>query len=116
MGPSGSGKSSLLDILSGHEKSGKVKGVVEYFSRNQRISARQQDVDGLRVRLGHTTVEGIGYVYQDDQLLPSQTVLEALTFSAEARLPRDVSRDSVAARVQSTLVLLDLKHIASACA
>lgn len=111
MGPSGSGKSSLLDILSGHEKSGKVQGVVEYFSHSHRINARQ-DVEGLRVRVAHTTVEGIGYVYQDDQLLPSQTVLEALTFSAEVRLPRDISRGTVKARVQSTLMLLDLLHIA----
>lgn len=52
-------------------------------------------------------------MYQDDSLLPSQTVREALTFSAEMRLPRHVSSQTLKALVTSTLTLLDLHHIAS---
>ncbi len=59
----------------------------------------------------HTAVPGIGYVYQDDQLLQVLTVKETLLFSARMRLPRHLSEAAVLARVDAVVQALDLKHI-----
>lgn len=54
MGPSGSGKSSLLDILAGHDKSGGVRGLVEYFTKTERVNARGEEGVGA----AHSTMPG----------------------------------------------------------
>jgi ABC-type multidrug transport system ATPase subunit len=111
MGPSGSGKSSLLDILAGHEKSGAVKGNIEYFTSSVRLSVRSPTQRGCLS--SHTAVHGVGYVYQDDRLLPMLTVRETILFSARVRLPRGLSDRAIQRRVDDVLALMDLVHIQS---
>jgi ABC-type phosphate/phosphonate transport system ATPase subunit len=69
MGPSGAGKTSLLQILSGQKL--QTSGTVELNGET----------------LGAATKRHIGMVPQEDVLLPSITVQEALAFSAALRIP-----------------------------
>lgn len=79
MGPSGAGKTSLLNILSGRTKSnGKV--LIEGDIR----------LNGTKVK--PTSIEyrkKIAFVAQDDSLQPTSTPREAIKFSAKLRLSRD---------------------------
>lgn len=71
MGPSGAGKTTLLNILSGHFDKG-YKGEVQVngYVRDSKLFNMQSC-----------------YVMQDDCLVQYLTVKEALTMSAELRLP-----------------------------
>ena len=71
MGPSGSGKSSLLDVLSGRRWGGIVGGQVA-------LNGRVVDAGTLR--------RAVGYVPQDDVLPASNTVFEHLLFHANLRI------------------------------
>ena len=73
MGPSGSGKTTLLNALAGRLET--VEGLVLH-------GGRELSREELRGR--------IAYVTQEDVLCSTQTVREALTFSAMLRLPRSV--------------------------
>jgi ABC-type taurine transport system ATPase subunit len=53
----------------------------------------------------------ISYVLQDEQLMPTQTVRETLSFSAVLRCPNHTSRE-ISRRVNSVLSQLRLSHIA----
>ena len=108
MGPSGAGKSSFLDILASHDKSGVVNGSVEYTWGNHRTNARPDDpLSGLK----HSTIPGVGYVYQDDQLLPTETVRETLFVSAQMRLPQHYSMEEIHERVDFILAAMELTAI-----
>ncbi|KAJ2663369.1 hypothetical protein IW148_002499 [Coemansia sp. RSA 1199] len=72
LGPSGSGKTTLLNLLAGHESSGTVSG-------NIWVNGRQ--ASGASIR------QLAGYVHQDDVILPTQTVREAITMSIILRPP-----------------------------
>ncbi len=71
MGSSGAGKSTLMDVLARRKTGGKTTGEIL-------INGRKADSNLNRV---------IGYVEQQDIHNPSQTVLEALEFSAIVRSP-----------------------------
>src|SRR5262249_2551418 len=97
LGSSGAGKSSFMDIVAGRAKSGKVSGflglVCETMSALQR-----QDV--------------VSYVLQDDHLLSTQTVKEALMFSAQMRLPSSYTTPMILAKVYNLMDDLSISHIA----
>ena len=94
MGPSGSGKSSLLSVLAGHMP---ARGRLERGS----VQINGESLDkGLR-RMA-------GYVFQDDLLLPALTVRETVEFAAKLRMPQALGHDARQARVESTLEQLGL--------
>mmetsp|Transcript_12335 Transcript_12335/g.23240 ORF Transcript_12335/g.23240 Transcript_12335/m.23240 type:complete len:777 (+) Transcript_12335:495-2825(+) len=76
LGPSGAGKTSLLDVISGRKTTGKTTGKVLF--------------DGKRptsLRLKRDTA----YVQQQDALLASFTVYECIVFTAMLKLPKVMS-------------------------
>lgn len=75
LGPTGSGKSSLLDILADRKSHRGIKGKIL--------------IDGQRRRSGYK--HHVGYVAQDDIVSGTLTVRENLTFSANIRLPESIS-------------------------
>ena len=84
--PVGSGKTSLLDVISGRAE-GKVDGVVSY--RHHQCTR-----DTMRQRAS--------YVLQADRLLPTLTVRETLTYMALMKLPGNVSHDEIDRKVNFT--------------
>mmetsp|Transcript_6264 Transcript_6264/g.17530 ORF Transcript_6264/g.17530 Transcript_6264/m.17530 type:complete len:260 (+) Transcript_6264:92-871(+) len=79
MGPSGAGKTSLLNLLAGRLSSNgtrKVSGTVKVGSK---------EINPVENRAN------IAYVMQDDSLLPTTTPREALRFSAAFRLEGNVT-------------------------
>ncbi|KAJ2366687.1 hypothetical protein H4S01_002568 [Coemansia sp. RSA 2610] len=72
LGPSGSGKTTLLNLLAGYESSGTVGG---------KIWVNGRPASGASIR------QLAGYVNQDDVILPTQTVGEAITMSIVLRPP-----------------------------
>ncbi len=70
-GSSGAGKSTLLDVLARRKTGGKITGEIL-------INGRKADSQLNRI---------IGYVEQQDIHNPTQTVLEALEYSAVVRQP-----------------------------
>ncbi|KIR82739.1 ATP-dependent permease [Cryptococcus gattii E566] len=100
MGASGAGKSTLLDILARKSKSGKVRGDTYLNSRP--------------ITDGSTFRRVIGYVDQEDTLLPTLTVYETVLFSALLRLPRDMSHDAKVYRTLETMNELGILGIKDA--
>ncbi|XP_063165820.1 broad substrate specificity ATP-binding cassette transporter ABCG2-like [Candoia aspera] len=96
LGPTGSGKSSLLDIL-----------------------ATRKDPEGLS---GDILLDGMilpshfkcmsGYVVQDDIVMGTLTIRENLMFSAALRLPLSMSKYEKKQRVEQVLKELDLAKVA----
>ena len=52
-----------------------------------------------------------GYVMQDDRILATETVEEALTFGACMALPNDVPQDSIPAAVDAVVQQLALQNV-----
>ena len=100
MGPSGAGKTSLLNILAGRSKS---NGSIEVESE-----IRMQDflVDPTSIAVR----KQIAFVAQDDSLSFTATPREAIRFSAKLRLPRittDEEIEVLSAKMLSELGLDD---------
>ncbi|KAJ6606274.1 hypothetical protein DFH09DRAFT_1119732 [Mycena vulgaris] len=89
LGPSGAGKTTLVEILAGKRKSGTTTGRVAFPSA------------------GDTTPR-IGFVPQQDVLPPMLTVYEALLFAARLRLPESVSDAEKRARVEGLMETLGI--------
>jgi len=85
LGPSGCGKSTLLNIIAG-----------------------LQPASGGDVAVDHAA---LGYVFQEDRLLPWRTALRNVTFSLEAGSTRRAERN---ARARAALDLMSLGDFASA--
>jgi ABC-type multidrug transport system ATPase subunit len=68
-GSSGAGKSTLMDVLARRKTGGKITGEIL-------VNGRPTDANLSRV---------IGYVEQQDLHVPTQTILEAIEFSAFVR-------------------------------
>ena len=96
MGPTGSGKSSLLDILADRKDRRGLEGEIL-------LDGERQGPD-LKYR--------VGYVVQDDILSGSLTVKENLMFSANVRLPTKFSRTEKNAIVDEVLFQLGLEKCA----
>jgi ABC-type multidrug transport system ATPase subunit len=96
MGASGAGKTTFLDILARKNKRGYVEG--EAFINGEKIA----DDDFKNI---------IGFVDQDDTLLPTLTVHETIVDSARLRLPKTMSLDSKLQRVEEVERQLGIYHI-----
>ncbi|TAQ91159.1 hypothetical protein B7494_g523 [Chlorociboria aeruginascens] len=84
MGASGAGKTTFLDILARKNKRGTVEG--EFFVNGEKVN----DNDYKNV---------VGFVDQEDTMLPTLTVHETIMTSALLRLPRDMGKSAKEQRV-----------------
>ncbi|RKP11729.1 P-loop containing nucleoside triphosphate hydrolase protein, partial [Piptocephalis cylindrospora] len=89
----GAGKTSLLNVLSGEARTGSMNG---------QIHINGEEVKGKDVR------ELTGFVQQDDVILETMTVREAVTMSALLRIPPSVDRAGKLQRVDEILDLMQL--------
>ncbi|CAO3632026.1 unnamed protein product [Cunninghamella blakesleeana] len=96
MGPSGAGKTSLLDILANRTKSGNVSGQI--YVNGHHLSPRKYK-------------KLIGYVDQEDTMIPTLTVYETILYSALLRLPRSMSRAAKKYRVMEVMQELGIDGI-----
>ncbi|GMG99365.1 hypothetical protein Nepgr_001205 [Nepenthes gracilis] len=97
LGASGSGKSTLIDALANRIAKGSLKGSITL--NGEALESRLLKVISA-------------YVMQDDLLFPMLTVEETLTFAAEFRLPRTLSKSKKDARVQQLIDQLGLRSAA----
>lgn len=96
MGASGAGKTTFLDILARKNKRGAIHG--DFYVNGERIS--DQDFRDM-----------IGFVDQEDTMLPTLTVHETILTSALLRLPRDMSRGAKEQKVLDVEKQLGIYHI-----
>lgn len=96
MGGSGAGKTTLLDILAHKTKRGTVGGTITVNGRT--VSQKEY----RRV---------IGFVDQDDYLMPTLTVYETIVASALLRLPKSMSDHSKKLRALETMKELGILGI-----
>ncbi|KAJ7891204.1 hypothetical protein B0H14DRAFT_3081531 [Mycena olivaceomarginata] len=94
LGPSGAGKTTLVEILAGKAKSGTTTGRVEFRSAS-----------------GNAEAPRIGFVPQQDVLPPMLTVYEALLFGARLRLPESVSDAEKRERVEGIMQKLGIEPL-----
>ncbi|KAI9354338.1 hypothetical protein DFJ73DRAFT_827456 [Zopfochytrium polystomum] len=95
MGSSGAGKTSLLNIIAGEVTTGVVSGKIL--------------VNGTPVS-GHDIRELSGYVHQDDVIMGTMTVREAIEMSAALRLPKSMSQNERRDRVERLIETLNLRR------
>ncbi|GLB35512.1 putative ABC-2 type transporter [Lyophyllum shimeji] len=98
LGPSGAGKTTLVEILAGKNKSGVIVG-------NVKFPARGESPNNVAPR--------IGFVPQQDVLPPTLTVYEALLFAARLRLPenvQDIEKRELVDELMSKLGISSLRH------
>eukprot|EP00741_Cyanophora_paradoxa_P013408 tig00020685_g12947.t1 len=103
MGPSGSGKSSLLDVIAGRTAEGRVTGSV-LLNGEPLVGPGYRNTRLLRGALS--------YVTQDDVLLEHLTVRETFEFSARLTLAASCSDAQRSARVDEVLAQLGLEKAA----
>ncbi|KAL1634347.1 FAD-dependent urate hydroxylase [Neofusicoccum ribis] len=96
MGASGAGKTTFLDILARKNKRGSVYG--DIYVNGEKIPN-----DDFR--------SVIGFVDQEDALLPTLTVHETIMDSALLRLPKEMSRGAKEQRVDDIEKQLGIYHI-----
>ena len=97
LGPTGSGKSSLLDVLADRKAREGLDGQVLMDGQLQ----------------GKDFKYRVGYVVQEDILSGSLTVRENLRFSANLRLSRNISRATKATIVEQVIKQLGLEICAN---
>ncbi|PSK42723.1 ABC transporter G family member 21 [Elsinoe australis] len=98
MGASGAGKTTLLDVLASRKNIGVIHGDIL--------------IDGKAP--GKSFQRGTAYAEQQDQHEATQTVREALRFSADLRQPFDVPQSEKYAYVEEIISLLEMEDIADA--
>ncbi|XP_046364697.2 ATP-binding cassette sub-family G member 5-like [Haliotis rufescens] len=96
IGSSGSGKTSLLDVISCRGE-GEVSGETHFRNRKCTRSLMKTYAS---------------YVMQADRLLPNLTVRETLRYTAYLKLPGGTSKDDVEAKVQKVLMDMGLRKVA----
>ncbi len=101
MGPSGSGKSSLLNLIADRLKS----GIITRYNSSGEIYVNNQIISS-------NTLKSIcSYVSQDDDsLLPTLTVRETLEFAAKLRLPKTISKNQRNSIVTDIINKMGLKE------
>ena len=98
LGPTGSGKSSLLDILADRKDRNGLQGQI--------LIDGMLKPDDFKYR--------VGYVVQDDIVSGTLTVRENLAFSANLRLPQNTTEEQKQAIVQLVIGQLGLEKCADA--
>lgn len=98
MGASGAGKTTLLDVLASRKNIGVITG--------------DKLVDGKPPGLAFQ--RSTSYAEQLDVHEPTQTVREALRFSANLRQPFDIPQEEKYAYVEEVISLLEMEDIADA--
>ena len=98
MGASGAGKTTLLDVLAGRKNIGVIGG----------------DILVDAVKPGKEFQRSTSYAEQLDMHDPSQTVREALRFSADLRQPIETPQAEKYAYVEEVISLLEMESIADA--
>ncbi|EKX39193.1 hypothetical protein GUITHDRAFT_76568, partial [Guillardia theta CCMP2712] len=93
MGTSGAGKTTLLNAVAGEASGGKLSGGVSF-------NGAQVNSDHIR-RLR-------AFVFQDDVMMGTMTVREAITMSARLRLPASIPLTEKLKRVEEVIELLHL--------
>ncbi|KAF2132378.1 hypothetical protein P153DRAFT_364780 [Dothidotthia symphoricarpi CBS 119687] len=96
MGASGAGKTTFLDILARKNKIGAVTG--DFYLNGEKV--RDEEFRNV-----------IGFVDQEDTLLPTLTVHETILDSALLRLPKEMSRISKEQKVEDVERQLGIYHI-----
>lgn len=96
MGGSGAGKTTLLDILAKKTKRGTTSGLITVNGRE--VSDRHY----RRV---------VGFVDQDDYMMPTLTVYETIVTSALLRLPKSMSDEAKKLRALETMADLGIMSI-----
>ncbi|XP_065906229.1 broad substrate specificity ATP-binding cassette transporter ABCG2-like [Dysidea avara] len=96
MGPTGSGKTSLLDILAGHKDRKGLSGLVMINGQYQPVNFKCKSA----------------YVVQDDVVMGTLTVRENIAFSAALRLPSTYTRRDRRQKVDLVIKELGLTHVA----
>ncbi|KAH6885968.1 hypothetical protein B0T10DRAFT_563950 [Thelonectria olida] len=96
MGASGAGKTTFLDIMARKNKRGQVQG--DFYVNGEKVD----DSDFKNV---------VGFVDQEDTMLPTLTVHETILTSALLRLPRDMGRSAKEQRVYEVEKELGIHHI-----
>lgn len=89
MGPSGGGKSSLLNILSAYNH--------DRYTGFVKVNGNPRDLKQFRLVSS--------YVMQDSLLQPFLTVKEAMNFSANLKIGKQVDRDDKAKKVSSRRIV-----------
>ncbi|KAL2019399.1 hypothetical protein VTK56DRAFT_9690 [Thermocarpiscus australiensis] len=98
MGASGAGKTTLLDVLAARKNIGVISGDIL--------------VDG--VKPGKEFQRGTSYAEQLDVHEPTQTIREALRFSADLRQPFETPREEKYRYVEEIIALLEMETFADA--
>jgi ABC-type multidrug transport system ATPase subunit/ABC-type multidrug transport system permease subunit len=96
MGASGAGKTSFLDILARKNKRGAVAG--DFYVNGEKVD-------------DNTFKNEVGFVDQEDTMLPTLTVHETIMTSALLRLPRDMGRAAKEQRVHEVEKQLGISAI-----
>ncbi|KFV82853.1 ATP-binding cassette sub-family G member 2, partial [Struthio camelus australis] len=96
LGPTGSGKSSLLDVLAARKDPAGLSGEVL--------------IDGIPQPPNFKCISG--YVVQDDVVMGTMTVRENLHFSAALRLPSSITTEEKEERVTQIISELGLNKVA----
>ncbi|KAF8162818.1 hypothetical protein B0H34DRAFT_693057 [Crassisporium funariophilum] len=95
LGPSGAGKTTLVEILAGKSKSGVVTGQFSFLANGADVKKAPR----------------VGFVPQQDILPATLTVFEALLFAARLRLPESVTDAEKHERVDVLLEKLGISSI-----
>jgi ATP-binding cassette, subfamily G (WHITE), member 2, PDR len=98
MGASGAGKTTLLDVLAGRKNIGVIGGDIL--------------VDGIKP--GKEFQRSTSYAEQLDMHLETQTVREALRFSADLRQPYETPQSEKYAYCEEIIALLEMDNFADA--
>ncbi|KAI9159291.1 hypothetical protein H9P43_008631 [Blastocladiella emersonii ATCC 22665] len=93
LGASGSGKTSCLNAIAGQATAGTISGNL-YLNGKRSTGAEIKRVSA--------------FVHQEDVVLGTQTVLEAITMSAKLRLPHDMPEAERSRRIKETITMLGL--------
>jgi ABC-type multidrug transport system ATPase subunit len=98
MGTSGAGKTTMLKAIAGQAAGGKITGSVH-------INGISMDTDAMSK---HT-----GFVFQDDVILDTMTIREAISMSAILRLPGSMHSEEKQRYVDQVIEMLHLKKCAN---